>query len=98
MHATKLICPPLQGLMLMDGWYLRNMSCIQKKKKKNCLVLQAGKVSTDDVIFIAVSITHSSSEVNVLKCTTVNLGSAPPRVNHTIIYRISITFQVTCLQ
>jgi len=34
MHATKLICPPLQGLMLMDGWYLRNMSCIQKKKKK----------------------------------------------------------------
>jgi len=32
MHASKLICPPLQGLMLMDGWYLRNMSCIQKNE------------------------------------------------------------------
>ena len=83
----------------VDGWMVfKKHVMYTKKKKKNCLVLQAGKVSTDDVIFIAVSITHSSSEVNVLKCTTVNLGSAPPRVNHTIIYRISITFQVTCLQ
>jgi len=64
MHATKLICPPLQGLMLMDGSYLRNMSCIQKKM--NCLFHQAGKVSTKDEIFIAVSVTHSSSEVNAL--------------------------------
>jgi hypothetical protein len=32
----------------------------------NCLVHQAGKVSTNDEIFIAVSITHSSSEVNAL--------------------------------
>lgn len=32
MHATKLICPPLQGLLLMDGSYLRNMSCIQKNE------------------------------------------------------------------
>jgi len=32
MHATKLIRPPLQGLMLMDGWYLRNMSWIQENE------------------------------------------------------------------
>jgi hypothetical protein len=32
MHATKLICPPRQGLLLMDGYYLRNMSCVQNNE------------------------------------------------------------------
>jgi hypothetical protein len=49
----------------VDGWIVFKKHVLYTKIM-NCLVHQAGKFSTKDEIFIAVSVIHYSSELNAL--------------------------------
>jgi len=82
MCATKLICPPLQGLMLMDGWYLRNMSCIQKNELSVSPGWEGFNQRWD---FYRGEYYTFLERSECIKCEPANLGSPPPRISHTII-------------